>query len=415
MTAIVGMMNKGAVALAADSAVTMGSTHKVVNTGNKIFALSKYEPVAIAIYNCSSFLGTPWEVIIKMYRKQLKDKRFDYLEEYATDFFEYIHNMDFFSEESKRINYFFAFVDEIYESFLQFIEVENIINPTKENMMTFETALDEAIMTLDSNPSISPDFTDYPLEDFSNTFARYFELLRDNDKYGYITDNTIEKFRKFIYLNIIRNTIPSISSGIVFAGYGEKDIFPVICEFNVSIVVESRMKLHKLSTHRGDSSFVCPFAQKDVIKTVMEGMTPMFDDVIRDTIGQSVVKYNNALAQYLLDQYNTPEISDAVTKIDLNPIVGILIKELKEAMKKSYTEELMATISALDKTDLAKTAESLISLTCLVRRMQPYEETVGGPVDVLVISKGDGLIWMKRKHYFKPDLNSHFFSNYYRN
>ena len=40
-------------------------------------------------------------------------------------------------------------------------------------------------------------------------------------------------------------------------------------------------------------------------------------------------------------------------------------------------------------------------------------ETVGGPVDVAVISKGDGFIWIDRKHYFRKDLNHHFFRNYY--
>jgi hypothetical protein len=39
---------------------------------------------------------------------------------------------------------------------------------------------------------------------------------------------------------------------------------------------------------------------------------------------------------------------------------------------------------------------------------------VAGPIDVAVISKGDGLVWIKRKHYFKPELNYHFFENYYR-
>ena len=50
MTTIVGVLNKRAVAIAADSAVTIGDTHKVMNTGNKIFTLSKYAPVGIAIY-----------------------------------------------------------------------------------------------------------------------------------------------------------------------------------------------------------------------------------------------------------------------------------------------------------------------------------------------------------------------------
>jgi len=57
-------------------------------------------------------------------------------------------------------------------------------------------------------------------------------------------------------------------------------------------------------------------------------------------------------------------------------------------------------------------AESLVNLTCLRKKISMDDETVGGPVDVAVISKGDGLIWIKRKHYFEQELNNHFFMNY---
>jgi ATP-dependent protease HslVU (ClpYQ) peptidase subunit len=74
MTAIVGFMNKRGIAMAADSAVTLGNTHKVMNSGNKIFTLSKYAPVGIATYGNESFMETPWELVIKMYRKQLGER-----------------------------------------------------------------------------------------------------------------------------------------------------------------------------------------------------------------------------------------------------------------------------------------------------------------------------------------------------
>jgi hypothetical protein len=60
-------------------------------------------------------------------------------------------------------------------------------------------------------------------------------------------------------------------------------------------------------------------------------------------------------------------------------------------------------------------AESLVNLTAFKRRMTSVEtDTVALPIDVAVISKGDGFIWIKRKHYFEPPLNPHFISNYYR-
>ena len=35
-------------------------------------------------------------------------------------------------------------------------------------------------------------------------------------------------------------------------------------------------------------------------------------------------------------------------------------------------------------------------------------ETVGGPVDVAVITKNEGLVWIKRKLFFDPGLNSRY-------
>jgi len=36
----------------------------------------------------------------------------------------------------------------------------------------------------------------------------------------------------------------------------------------------------------------------------------------------------------------------------------------------------------------------------LKRHVSDDFESVGGPVDVAVISKNEGMIWIKRKHYF---------------
>ena len=63
---------------------------------------------------------------------------------------------------------------------------------------------------------------------------------------------------------------------------------------------------------------------------------------------------------------------------------------------------------------MAELVESLISITHLNRRITMSEEGVGGPIDVAIISKGDGFVWKKRKHYFKPELNQMFFDNYFR-
>ena len=108
-------------------------------------------------------------------------------------------------------------------------------------------------------------------------------------------------------------------------------------------------------------------------------------------------------------------MAPVIQRLDTSPLTKQAIELIRQEMFSRYTEPLLQTVIGLDKEDMANMAESFISLTSLVRRMQPGEETVGGPVDVAVISKGDGFIWINRKHYFKPELNSSFFQNYFRN
>ena len=103
MSAVVGILNTQAIAIAADSAVSING--KIYNRALKIFTLSKYHPVGVMIYSSATFMQTPWETIIKMYRARLKDKSFDTLKDYVDDFKTYIHGQDFFKNENLQKDY----------------------------------------------------------------------------------------------------------------------------------------------------------------------------------------------------------------------------------------------------------------------------------------------------------------------
>jgi hypothetical protein len=57
---------------------------------------------------------------------------------------------------------------------------------------------------------------------------------------------------------------------------------------------------------------------------------------------------------------------------------------------------------------MGELARALVELTSLRRKVDAKLQSVGGPVDVAVISKGDGLVWLQRKHYFELDKNPDF-------
>ena len=83
--------------------------------------------------------------------------------------------------------------------------------------------------------------------------------------------------------------------------------------------------------------------------------------------------------------------------------------QLNDLLEKENLQPIMSIVGRLPKEELAEMAEALVNLTSLKRRVTPAAEIVGGPVDVAVISKGDGLVWMKRKHYNAAELNPRYF------
>lgn len=56
MTSEIAIMNKRAIALATDSAVTIGKKDKIHNNTTKLFMLSQYHPVGIMVYGSSEFM-----------------------------------------------------------------------------------------------------------------------------------------------------------------------------------------------------------------------------------------------------------------------------------------------------------------------------------------------------------------------
>ena len=124
--------------------------------------------------------------------------------------------------------------------------------------------------------------------------------------------------------------------------------------------------------------------------------------------------YLRKLLQEFLDEiskYTNRKIKNANEIV--NSIIVNFENRLSEYRQTKYTDPIMEVVSLLPKPELARMAETLVNLTSLKRKWSTEQETVGGPIDVALISKGDGFIWIKRKHYFSPELNPYFFKKYY--
>lgn len=410
MTAIVGVLNKHAVAIAADSAVTMGNTHKVVNSANKIFTLSKYHPVAVMTYSNASFMGVPWDIIIKEYRKQLKDRSFPILEDYVSDFIKFLHIRHFFCDDQTQHN----FVKMILTSFYNLCCGEIMREKSIANEDITPEQIEEKLNAcLDINKTVDK------CKEFETLSFEDFEKYAESDIESFAKDirfNNLALLTESFYYYLSAKFSNPFYTGLVFVGYGESEIYPSLYPINVVFGMDNRLKyvvdndVVKIGEH-GPEAVIVPFAQIDVTQTIIRGINPSFQDIISNVIDKSVNTIVGTIAKILDSHPSTSSVSSAIRNLDMAPVIKDMTLQINKQMRESYTDPLLNTVVSLDKEDMANMAESFISLTSLVRRMQPGEETVGGPVDVAVISKGDGFVWINRKHYFKPELNASFFSN----
>ena len=412
MTAIVAVLNKHAVAIAADSAVTMGDTHKVVNSANKIFTLSKYHPVAVMTYNNAAFMGVPWDIIIKEYRRKLKDKSFNTIKEYAEDFIKFIRKRNFFCEKETQLTYLKielrTFVDMCFNdiSRQKGIKKEDV---AEEDLRKFLCDYKENLIKWKK----CPEFESYSYDKFRGQFYTIVEEISKENNLS-LSDNLCETF--FYYLSAQINL--RMFTGLVFVGFGEEEIYPSLHQMNVALAVGGRLRYYfgdAIDISDNLTASISPFPQTDVTETILRGINPAFQQIINDNVGNYLASFSEGIANILEKNDATSEMASAIRQeFNITESTEALVKRINDAMFQSYTGPLIDTVISLDKEDMANMAESFISLTSLVRRMQPGEETVGGPVDVAVISKGDGFVWINRKHYFKPELNAAFFQNYLR-
>ena len=152
-----------------------------------------------------------------------------------------------------------------------------------------------------------------------------------------------------------------------------------------------------------------------MVYSFMEGIDPELDQLIststRELFGGLVRAISAELAHRMQTDRNALE-----TRINrrVNKMLPALFEAWRRYRREAYADPIMDVVAALPKDELAAMAESLVNLTKFKRRVSNQTETVGGPIDVAVITKGDGFVWIRRKHYFAPDLNPRVLARYER-
>lgn len=438
MTAEILIMNREAIALAADSAATTRPERKqkVFTSVNKIFALSKYFPVGIMIYGSTDFMDIPWETIIKIYRSELGRKKFDTLREYADTFIGFLNNgSPLFSEGQQKkyvkwsaMSYFHSEIKNAIDKEVRSItQREGRITDTQVKQITSEVIENryDVWTTPKMRQSVPTTHITYVLKKYRDIIDEATKEVFEKKAISVASQNRLRKIGASLFSigaslfskNMV-DVFPVQHSGVVIAGFGQKEPFPSLRSFIVKGIANNRLIYRAQFSEEitfEKLALVQPFAQEEMVSTFMKGIDPALEGRMNEELSRIFKEYPERIVASTA-KFDSTENRALLKKLQQlsNRVFTDYQKHMEKYIREKHVEPVVKVVAVLPKDELATMAESLVSLTSFKRKVTPEIETVAGPIDVAVISRGDGFVWIKRKHYFRPELNPQFFTNYYR-
>ncbi len=432
MTAEIAILNKSAVALAADSAVTIStgsSQQKIFDSEDKLFELTCHSPIGVMINNTMSFMEAPLPVLIKKFRESAKS--FRRVQDAAESFLKFLD--EFAADSPKRIQD--SEVGSVAKEFLKFVsdqaakefnneffddkgglkeellEVDNLSSRFQDFMRIRQRAIVERCAKIAGNISNSEFIGDGEL--------KYSEGQADIVR-GMIEEVFPQAFDdvKLMMFELVQELLKksrdiSNSTGLIIAGFGEDDLFPTLISYEIYGAFGGKMLFRTKEIididRNGERSKVVAFAQREMVDRFLYGLDGSIEYQIGDEASQSA----KAISESILSRLDMPEgelVALRDTVRDAENAFASGLQNVFGAIRDQSREDIEGMVEFMPKPEMARMAEALVNLTSIKRRVSTGFETVGGPIDVAVISRSEGFVWVSRKHYFPAELNRRYFA-----
>lgn len=434
MTAEVAVLNKSAVTLAADSAVTISTgtdQQKVFDSEDKLFELTRQSPIAVMVNSDLSFIEAPLSVLIKQYRdtapafgtvRQAADHFLTYLDTFARTSPARIERTslgrfarDFFQALSARASEHWqrqVFQPNTQNFRQEILDLGDAIAErfTEIWVESYGVQLDvlERVVTRLPNASFVdgalPPISEEQQAEFGTIVAEAMTMASGAQK---------ERAVELLLQALPKRTSTGSTTGLVVAGFGSDEIFPTLIYYDIQGSVGGRLKFAERDfidiDRDGVKARVLAFAQREMVERFLYGLDTDIERQITEFAKRSVPEISQQIINSLeIEQDDRDRLTAEAGAAEQAFFYG-LAEQGFQAIRQASTAEIEEMVEFMPKPEMARMAEALVNLTSIKRRVSRGFETVGGPIDVAVISKSDGLVWVKRKHYFEPELNPRYF------
>ncbi len=407
MTAEIAILNRSALALAADSAVTirMGNKVKIYDSAEKLFEFSRKRPIALMIYNNVEFVGVPLDVAIRKFRRE-KDEDWQSVGVAAAAFQQFLQDFPHRSADEKEylkvvtIGALTSLNNKLVELFRS-----SLLKPPRARGRNIDTKKElRAIIERSTQELQAIPLNGYLANKTQADFnAEFFDVVQVVAKRAFQfvapDDQIIELLNENIFSLIKSNRKTELFTGLVFGGFGSSDLFPtiVMLEIDGTYFGELRtLSKEEIDIDRnGPRTAIVPFAQQEMAERFIDGLDSQLEGDISKFVG--------GIVDLIMDK--RPQSFKKDVRASIKDEVSNSFVEMMGKLKQQSRNSVLDIVYSMSKKELAEMAHALVELTSKKRRFSSDQETVGGPIDVAVVTRNEGLIWIQRKHYFDPALN----------
>lgn len=415
MTSEIAVMNQRAVALAADSAVTLidGRTVVVRNEQRKLFNLIEGQPIGVMFFGMADMLGNPWDHLIEHYQtKHRKDAAKPHVRDYGTAFTAMLDNLnEFFPPERQNEDYrrLLASIFRHIFAYAQFLR-ESSDDPalTADDRRVLEAAIERVwreYQTMEDG-SARRDLSCFPQGFAARVVSRHAAQISELVNYGFgqfsLSKQAEQYLRDIAGFCVTKDLFLEDVSGLVFAGFGTEDRYPSVVTYYVSAVIDGIAKRSEVSVDVIDNeirSKVRVFADSEVTHAFLRGIDfnlerrlyAGFRMLLHGVVDEIIATFPNA-ASSVREEMRKRFQGDFVPRY-FDAFRGMI----GEYQQHAFINPVLRVLEIAGRTELAETARSLVELNIFKKRIMAQKETVGGAIDVAVISRDGGFQWWSKQ------------------
>jgi hypothetical protein len=288
------ILNRVGVALAADSAVTIGQrADKIWTSADKLFQLSEVDPVGVMVYANAEFVRVPWETIIKCFRSAHGQRSESTVGEHAERFLAFLRSNQELFPDGRQDSDILGLVAALWTSLRDSLQERLDREAETRNGLTeqdvAEVARDEVVILLKEARKRAW-LKGFDLATRGEARKRYWaDLLKLRDEiFGNLPllAPTRNALLAIALLMITRQMLSPAKSGVVFAGFGAKEVFPSLVGLELDGMAVGRPRyIEGRVVHIDDdvNSSVVPFAQQEMVHSFMQGVETQLFSFMRSS------------------------------------------------------------------------------------------------------------------------------------